>query len=133
MATINDVLKIITACPAEAVLPRPLKGIYFLCRGTSVVYIGKSDNLAVRLANHPIPYESSFVVLTEDNSQMESLMIRLFKPPLNRTQKRESGKSWMRQHTPGVPLCLSVPECLCKRIRTQRRRRLKPPASMDSA
>ena len=78
-------------------------GVYFLRRGETVIYIGGSQNAAVRLAAHvgKKDFDSVLVMSVEESNvrQVERYWIRRLKPELNKTNKTNIAKEdprWSR-------------------------------------
>lgn len=72
---------------------RAVPGIYFLIRGTAIVYVGQSKNLPVRIHQHRRENEKAFdqfAVYPCDASlldKMEQHYIAMFRPPYNSSTK----------------------------------------------
>lgn len=62
-----------------------MSGIYFLMRGGSLVYIGKSVNVLGRLTAHPVDFDQAFFLPVSRGAitQVEMALLRLIRPPLN--------------------------------------------------
>jgi excinuclease UvrABC nuclease subunit len=62
-------------------------GVYFLCRGTSIVYVGKSKNIAHRIAQHIGSKDFNTVMVMRVPEELlgviEMSWIRKLKPKLN--------------------------------------------------
>jgi excinuclease UvrABC nuclease subunit len=74
-------------CSDAALLPRPIGGVYLLQQHGEVAYIGSSCDLATRLRNHEHKHESALIITEPNYEQLERLLIRRFKPRLNRTER----------------------------------------------
>jgi hypothetical protein len=66
---------------------RPAPGIYFLCKEGRLMYIGRSKNVAGRLAGH-VGKEFDRICMIDapggDLKRTEEFLIRMLRPPLNR-------------------------------------------------
>ncbi len=62
-------------------------GVYFLCKGKEVVYVGQSRNLLVRISNHKRDKDFDRIFLypcdRDDMDGMEGAFIKLLAPKLN--------------------------------------------------
>lgn len=74
--------------------PTHRSGIYFLVRMGEIIYVGKSVNIAARLASHHIDYEEVawLPVAREHLGQVEEAYLRILEPPLNSGNRSWTGR-----------------------------------------
>lgn len=70
-------------------------GIYFLCKGKKIVYIGQSTNIAGRICTHINDglkdFDNVYFITCPISKllQLESCLVRYFKPPLNESKNTQ--------------------------------------------
>ena len=68
--------------------PPSCAGVYVICRGKEIIYIGRSKRLKMRLSTHLVCRLRGFttyVLETSKGKRIESRLISVYKPVLNRT------------------------------------------------
>jgi excinuclease UvrABC nuclease subunit len=79
---------------AQALALANFSGVYFLCQGATVVYVGRAKNIARRLANHfdRKDFDSVMVMRVSEEmlSSVEMHWIQRLQPELNRHAGRPS-------------------------------------------
>jgi excinuclease UvrABC nuclease subunit len=69
--------------------------VYFLCKQSKVIYVGKTQRLEGRLEDHKkngIPFNKVFYLTTTNKKEMDKLekrMIHKYKPEFNKADKTE--------------------------------------------
>ena len=63
-------------------------GVYFLCHGNKVVYVGQSINPSARIAQHQADkqFNRVFMIPTNNLDEVETMYIKKFKPKYNKAQ-----------------------------------------------
>ena len=63
-------------------------GVYFLCHGNKVVYVGQSINPSARIAQHQADkqFNRVFMIPTNNLDEVETMYIKKFKPKYNKSQ-----------------------------------------------
>jgi hypothetical protein len=63
-------------------------GVYFLCHGNKVVYVGQSSNPSARIAQHQADkqFNRVFMIPTNNLDEVETMYIKKFKPKYNKAQ-----------------------------------------------
>ena len=69
-------------------------GIYFLCLGDSLQYIGQSVNVHIRVSQHSKEYDQVLFLPwpADDLDRIEGALIRYLEPPCNGRGNRKNGK-----------------------------------------
>lgn len=86
-------IKNLYSLPIEYISTPP--GIYFLCKGKKIQYIGQAVNVSSRIINHISEgvkdFDSVFYVICpiKQLNELESALIKFYQPELNKTFKTE--------------------------------------------
>ena len=66
-------------------------GVYFLCQGKKIVYVGQSNSPSARISQHQKDkiFDLAYMIPTDQPLALEDYYINKFKPIYNKTIKKE--------------------------------------------